>query len=414
MTYSQTLLYLFSRLPMFQRIGLAAYKADLNNTIAICKLLDNPENKFKSVHIAGTNGKGSVSHMLASVLQCTPKGSSRTGYKVGLYTSPHLKDFRERIKINRQMIPKNYVAAFVKKYKNDFEKVQPSFFEWTVGLAFDYFEKQEVDIAIIETGLGGRLDSTNVITPLFSIITNISYDHQNLLGKTLEKIAYEKAGIIKKKGIVLISEKQREVKKIFESKAKAEKALLLYSGDYISGIKNIECGLKGSYQKKNIPTVILASEILHQLGFEINAHSVTKGLRDVVKLTGLRGRWEVLSKKPFIVADIAHNEAGIKEVFYQVKTIPHKNLHIVFGTVNDKDIHKILSLLPKEAIYYFCKADIPRALDTSILVSAAVEYGLKGQTYLNVEEALDSAKKTASGNDFILITGSAFVVAEAL
>lgn len=414
MSYSQTLSYLYSRLPMYQRIGMAAYKADLNNTIAICKLLGNPENKFKSVHIAGTNGKGSVSHMLASVLQCSPKGSYRTGYKVGLYTSPHLKDFRERIKINGKMIPKKDVVNFANKYKRDFEKIKPSFFEWTVGLAFNYFEKEKVDIAIIETGLGGRLDSTNVITPLLSIITNISYDHQNLLGETLEKIAFEKAGIIKKNGIALIGEKQKETKNVFAKKAKAEKALLLYSEDYISGIKNIECGLKGSYQTKNIPTVILASEILYQQGFKIDTPSITKGLRDVVKLTGLRGRWDVLSKQPYIVADIAHNEAGIKQVFSQVKTIPHKNLHIVFGTVNDKDIDKILSFLPRKAIYYFCQANIPRALDVNILASKASKYALKGQTYLNVEEAVDSAKKRASKNDFILVTGSAFVVAEAI
>ena len=391
---------------MYQRIGTPAYKSNLNNTIAICKLFGNPENKFQSVHIAGTNGKGSVSHILSAVLQCEE-------YKVGLYTSPHLKDFRERIKINGKMISKKYVKNFVGKYKNDFEKIKPSFFEWTVGLAFDYFANEKVDIAVIETGLGGRLDSTNVITPLLSIITNISYDHQTLLGDTLEKIAKEKSGIIKKNGIVIIGEKQKETKNIFEEKAKKMNALLLYAEDFANA-KNIDCGLKGIYQKKNIPTVLLASEILYQLGFNINSKAVAKGLKDVCKLTGLRGRWDILSKKPLIVADIAHNEAGIKEVFKQVKETPHKKLHIVFGMVNDKDINKILSLLPKKATYYFCKADIPRALDSTILAREAQKFGGKGETYSRVKQALNSAKKNASSKDFILVTGSAFVVAEAI
>ncbi len=414
MDYHQTLSYLYAHLPMYQRIGIAAYKADLDNTIAICKLLGNPENKFKSVHIAGTNGKGSVSHMLAAVLQCAPKGCSRTGYKVGLYTSPHLKDFRERVKINGKMIPKDHVIKFVQKHKKSFAKIKPSFFEWTVGLAFDHFAKEKVDIAIIETGLGGRLDSTNVINPILSIITNISYDHQNLLGNTLEKIAREKAGIIKRNGIILISEKQKETKKVFENKAKNENALLLYSEAYVSGIGNIECGLKGNYQNKNIPTVILAADLLHPFGFKIDSKALKKGLKDVAKLTGLRGRWDILSRKPLIVADIAHNEAGIREILKQVKNTPHKKLHIVFGTVNDKEIHKILSLLPRKATYYFCKADIPRALDVTALASEAKKYKLKGGTYKTVKAAVKAAKHTALANDFILITGSAFVVAEAI
>lgn len=406
MTYSETLFYLYSQLPMYQLIGYPAYKPDLNNTIVICKLLGNPENKFKSVHIAGTNGKGSVSHMLAAVLQCA-------GHKVGLYTSPHLKDFRERIKINGKKISKNYVVDFIEKYINEFEKIKPSFFEWTAGLAFDYFANKKVDIAVIETGLGGRLDSTNVITPLLSIITNISYDHQNLLGDTLEKIASEKAGIIKKNGIIIVGEKKKETKKVFKTKAKEMNALLLYAEDFANA-KNIECGLKGNYQKKNIPTIILASEILRQLGFNINSKFVTKGLKDACKLTGLRGRWDILSKKPLIVADIAHNEAGIKEVIQQVKSVKHKKLYIVFGTVNDKDIRKIISLLPRKATYYFCKADIPRALDEKILFAEAKKIELNGKTFSSVKEALNSAKKKASSNDFILITGSVFVVAEAI
>jgi len=406
MTYSETLSYLYSNLPMYQRIGAQAYKTDLNNTIAICQLIGNPENKFKSVHIAGTNGKGSVSHMLASVLHCA-------GYKVGLYTSPHLKDFRERVKINGKTIPKNLVAEFVEKHKTDFENIKPSFFEWTVGLALDYFAKEKVDIAIIETGLGGRLDSTNVVTPLLSIITNISYDHQNLLGDTLGKIADEKAGIIKKNGIVIISERQKEVQKVFEKKAKAEKALLLFAEDHIKTTKGFECGLKGVYQDKNIRAVALASALLNE-HFKISGSAIRKGLKDVIKLTGLRGRWDILSKKPLIIADIAHNEAGIKEVFKQVKQTPHKKLHIVFGTVNDKDIRKILSLLPKKANYYFCKADIPRALDENILSEEAKKFGLRGETYSSVKQALNSAKKNASAKDFIFITGSAFVVAEVI
>ena len=391
---------------MYQRVGVSAYKADLDNTKAICKLLGNPENKFESVHVAGTNGKGSTSHMLAAVLQST-------GYKVGLYTSPHLKDFRERIKINGKMISKKFVMDFVDKYKSNFETIDPSFFEWSTGLAFDHFAKEKVDIAIIETGLGGRLDSTNVITPLLSIITNISYDHQNLLGNTLEKIAYEKAGIIKQNGIVVIGEKQKETKNIFEKKAKDMNALLLYAEDFASS-KGISCGLKGTYQQKNIPIVLLASEILNHLGYKINSKSVAKGFKDVCKLTGLRGRWDTISKNPLIIADIAHNEAGIKEVFRQVKTIKYKNIHIVFGTVNDKDIQKILSLLPKKEIYYFCKANIPRALDENTLASKAEKFGLKGKTFSSVKQALNSAKKNAGQKDLILVTGSAFVVAEVI
>ena len=413
MPYSKTLNYLYTRLPMFQRIGAAAYKANLDNTLAICKMLGNPEKKFLSVHIAGTNGKGSVSHMIAAVLQSS-------GYKVGLYTSPHLKDFRERIRINGKMISKEYVVGFVKKHKKGFEKIEPSFFEWAVGLAFDYFAKEKVDIAIIETGLGGRLDSTNVIDPLLSIITNISYDHQQFLGNTLPKIASEKAGIIKKNGVVIISEKHAStplsVVKVFKDKAKAEKALLLFTKDFInpSQTQSLECDLKGSYQNKNIPTALLASELLSELGFAISNKSVVRGLKNVRKLTGLRGRWDILKQKPLVVADIAHNESGIKEVFKQVKSTSYKKLHIVFGTVNDKEIHKILSLLPRKATYYFCKADIPRALDVTALASEAKKYKLKGGTYKTVKAAVKAAKHTALANDFILITGSAFVVAEAI
>ncbi len=410
MTYSETLSYLYTQLPMFQRIGAAAYKADLDNTLAICKLLGNPERKFKSVHIAGTNGKGSVSHMLAAILQSA-------GYKTGLYTSPHLKDFRERIRINGKMIPKEEVMKFVQKHKKHFERIKPSFFEWTVGLAFDHFAKEKVDIAIVETGLGGRLDSTNVITPLLSIITNISYDHQNLLGNTLEKIAAEKAGIIKKNGVVIVSEKHAStslsVTKVFDQKAKKEKALLLYADEWIKSTKGFECGLKGTYQHKNMKAVVLAAALLQE-NFQIPGSAIHKGLKDVIKLTGLRGRWDVLSNKPLVIADIAHNVAGIKEVFSQVKNTPHKKLHIVLGTVNDKDIRNILKLLPKKATYYFCKADIPRALPAGQLAMQAQESGLEGVIYPSVKQALHSAKRAAGTKDFVLVTGSAFVVAEAI
>lgn len=406
MNYSQTLLYLYSQLPMYQRIGPKAYKADLYNTIEICKLLGNPENKFNSVHIAGTNGKGSVSHMLASVLQCA-------GYKVGLYTSPHLKDFRERIRINGKMISKNYVIQFVQKYRNEFERIKPSFFEWTVGLAFDYFANKKVDIAVIETGLGGRLDSTNVITPLISIITNISYDHQNLLGNSLQKIAFEKAGIIKKNGIVILSEKQKEVEKIFRTKAKKENALLLFAQDWIKNTRQFKCELKGIYQKKNIRSVVLAAVLLSER-FNISERAIQKGIKKVIQLTGLRGRWEALGQRPLIVADVAHNEAGIKEVFIQVNNTPYKNLHVVFGVSSDKDLSRIFPLLPKNATYYFCKANIPRALDENILSEQASKHGLSGKAFSSVQKALKAAKKNALRNDFILITGSAFVVAEIL
>lgn len=392
---------------MFNRIGASAYKANLDNTVAIAKILDNPENNFKTIHIAGTNGKGSVSHMLAAILQTA-------GYKVGLYTSPHLKDFRERIKINGEMISKNYITEFVGNYKNEFDKIQPSFFEWTVGLAFDYFSKKKVDIAIIETGLGGRLDSTNIIKPLISIITNISYDHQNLLGNTLKKIAFEKAGIIKKNGIAIISEKQKEIRQVFTAKAKKEKALLLFTEDYIKKIGYIECELKGIYQQKNIPTVILASEILNHLDFKICVKDIVKGLKKVCSITGFRGRWETLSKNPLAIADIAHNESGIKEVIKQVLKIPHTHLYIVYGTVKDKDFEKVISLLPKKATYYFCKAAIPRALDLETLAQKAKQYKLNGQTYTSVKHAIQAAKNQSATNDLILITGSAFVVAEVL
>lgn len=416
---------------MFHRVGPAAYKPDLSNTIKICAALGNPENKFRSVHIAGTNGKGSTSHLLAAVLQ-------EAGYKTGLYTSPHLKDFRERIRINGKMIPKPRLVKFVADHKNVVEKVQPSFFEWTVGLAFDYFAKEKVDIAVIETGLGGRLDSTNVITPLVSIITNISLDHTNLLGKTLKKIATEKAGIIKPGIPVVIGETQQEVKAVFEKKAKAEKAPLRFADDefQLSQVqqtktfpllltanvragknilhKNLRCGLPGLYQQKNIVTVLSAIDSLRESGFIISDKAIRKGFQNVIALTGLQGRWQVIAKKPLTIVDTGHNEAGIKEVVAQLKKTPHKNLHIVFGVVGDKDPSRVLALLPKKATYYFCRANLPRSMDAGELAKKAGKIGLKGKIYGSVKKALKAAQTSSLQGDVVFVGGSTFVVAEAI
>jgi dihydrofolate synthase/folylpolyglutamate synthase len=430
MNYQETLDYLFSQLPMFQRIGAAAYKADLTNTIAICKLLDNPEAKFKSLHIAGTNGKGSTSHYLASVLQSA-------GYKTGLYTSPHLKDFRERIKINGEMISQQYVVDFVEKHKTDFDKIQPSFFEMTVGLAFDYFASQQVDIAIIETGLGGRLDSTNVVMPLLSIITNISIDHVAFLGTTIEQISEEKAGIIKPKIPVIIGETEVKTKNVFIKKAVQQNAeiifadstfkiqnvhqkvmedRLLLSMDVLKNTeliyKNLKSELLGLYQQKNIPTVLSAIEELETFGFIISKEHVIAGIVNVVTNTGLMGRWQILSQQPLVIADTGHNESGIKEVTAQLKQTPHEQLHFVLGMVNDKDISTILDLLPKKAIYYFCKANIPRAMDGIVLKNMAATNGLLGNVYPNVSAALQAAKLKAQPNDLVFVGGSTFTVAE--
>lgn len=416
---------------MFHRVGPAAYKPDLSNTIKICNALNNPENKFRSVHIAGTNGKGSASHLLAAVLQ-------EAGYKTGLYTSPHLKDFRERIRINGKMIPKPRVVKFVADHKKLFEKVQPSFFEWTVGLAFDYFAKEKVDVAVIETGLGGRLDSTNVITPLVSVITNISLDHTNLLGKTLKKIAVEKAGIIKPGIPVVIGETQEEVKAVFEKKAKKEKAPLRFADDEFQGSlfhqtktlpllltgtikagkntlhKNLRCGLPGLYQQKNIITVLSTIDSLRESGFIIPDKAIRNGLKNVIALTGLQGRWQVISKNPLTIVDTGHNEAGIAEVVAQLKKMPHKKLHIVFGVVGDKDPSRVLALLPKKASYYFCRANLPRSMDVAELAQKAGKAGLKGNIFPSVKKALKSAQDAASRGDLVFVGGSTFVIAEVI
>lgn len=431
MTYRQTLDYLYSRLPMFQRVGAAAYKADLSNTLAICEALHHPEQKFKSIHIAGTNGKGSTSHLLAAVLQAA-------GYKTGLYTSPHLKDFRERIRINGRMIPRARVIKFVDESKAVFEQIEPSFFEWTVGLAFDYFAREKVDIAVIETGLGGRLDSTNVIMPLASVITNISWDHANLLGDTLEKIAGEKAGIIKPGIPVIVGETQPEVKAVFEQKARLEQAPLLFADttyklrnvvqtrrqpmqlvcDVVRArktvLKELRCGLPGLYQQKNMATVLAALDSLRLQGFRIPDAAVRKGFAKVTELTGLQGRWQTIGTKPLTIADTGHNEAGIKEVLRQIKAIPHQQLHIVFGMVNDKDVRKVLKLLPKKAQYYFCAAKLPRALPASELQEAANAFGLQGHSYKSVNQAVAAARRVAAITDLVYVGGSTFVVAEAI
>ncbi len=428
MTYEKTLDYLFARLPMFQRVGAAAYKADLNNTIAICNALGNPEKKIKCIHVAGTNGKGSSSHMLAAVLQ-------QAGYKVGLYTSPHLVDFRERIKVNGKQISKNDVVKFVEEHKETFEKIEPSFFEWTVGLAFHYFVQQEVDVAVIEVGLGGRLDSTNVINPVACLITNIGFDHQALLGETLPLIAAEKAGIIKTKIPVTISQTQIEVLAVFNNKAHevkapiefADKNFKILGHSYENGFlktevlhrKNntkhhYELDLLGSYQLKNLLGVLNTIDILQQKGFIIEEADIVKAFKQVQKITGLQGRWQVLNTKPLIIADTGHNEDGIKEVLENLKRYEYKQLHFVLGVVNDKDISKILKLLPKNATYYFCKASIPRALDQNELADKAKKAGLAGKTYITVAEAVEKAKKQAKVNDLIFIGGSTFTVADAL
>lgn len=403
MNYPETLDYLFDQLPMYQRVGNAAYKANLENTYRLSEILNHPEKQFKSVHIAGTNGKGSTSHMLASILQ-------DAGYKVGLYTSPHLKDFRERIKINGKMISEKEVIDFVDEYKKDFEKIQLSFFEWTVGLAFHFFAKQKIDIAIIETGLGGRLDSTNIVMPEIAVITNISMDHTQFLGDTLVKIAAEKAGIIKANTPIIIGETQPEIKSVFIDKAKQLNATIQFADEH--QITEYESDLKGEYQQKNKKTVVATIQTLQTLGWEIAEETIKSGLLNVVKNTGLMGRWQILNQKPFTVCDTAHNEAGIKLIVAQLKKQTFNNLHVVLGVVNDKDITSILELLPKSATYYFCQAKIPRALNVHLLKEKALVTGLNGLVYNSVEAAYLAAQQNATAKDMIFIGGSTFVVAE--
>jgi len=403
MNYNDTLQWMFSQLPMFQRQGETAFKKDLTNSLAFSSHLNHPEQKFKSVHVAGTNGKGSTSHMLASVLQ-------EAGYKVGLYTSPHLKDFRERIRINGKVIKKREVTHFIKKHKTFLEAHQLSFFEMTVGLAFDSFAKHKVDVAIIEVGLGGRLDSTNIILPEVSVITNIGLDHTQFLGETLPEIAFEKAGIIKKNIPVVIGEFQEETFPVFESVAKEKSSPIFLASKNVKSI--YESDLKGIYQTNNIKTVLQTIHVLISKGYIISESKIKKGLRNVIKNTGLLGRWQVLKNNPKIICDTAHNTEGLKYVLKQLEDETFEHLHIVIGVVNDKKLETILPLFPKKANYYFCKPNIPRGLDEEILKQECSKFGLIGNAFSSVNEAYNEAQKNAKSKDLIFIGGSTFVVAE--
>tara|TARA_B100000780_G_scaffold34429_1_gene21484 strand:- start:891 stop:2093 length:1203 start_codon:yes stop_codon:yes gene_type:complete len=400
MDYKRSVEYLFQRLPMYQRSGIAAYKKDIGNIIKACKILNNPQKKIKTIHIAGTNGKGSTAHMLASILQ-------EAGYKTGLYTSPHLKDFRERIKINGKTIDKKYIINFIKENQLEFEKINMSFFEFTVAMAFNYFTESKVDIAIIETGLGGRLDSTNIINPELSIITNIGLDHTNLLGNTIEKIAFEKAGIIKKNTPIIIGRKQDKTKEIFKSIAKEKNAKLYYNDNP----KNITTDVKGDYQNENIGTAIKAIEVLN---WNISNEQINKGINNILKNTGLEGRWQKLSENPLTICDVGHNEDGIKNILRQIEKTKFNKLHFIFGSVNDKVLTNVFKLLPKKAKYYFCAAKIDRALQTNILKQRAEEFNLYGDEFSSVNQAYINAKENASKDDLIFIGGSTFIVAEVL
>ena len=428
MNYTETTDWMFNKFPMYQKIGAKAYKPDLGNIVELLDFLGNPEKKFKTVHVAGTNGKGTVSHTLASIFQ-------ECGYKTGLYTSPHLLDFRERIRINGQMIDEQSVIDFIGNNKEKFEEMQLSFFEMATGMAFDYFAREKVDIAIIEVGLGGRLDSTNVIMPELSVITNISLDHVNMLGNTLAEIAAEKAGIIKPNTPVVIGETQPETKDVFIAKAKECNAPIYFADEIIDCdkihiesldyqkfdiwknselyIEAVEFPLLGYYQKKNLATVICAVEILKEK-FNIDKKDIVNGLEFVVKNTNLMGRWQILSRQPLVIADTGHNVGGVKEIVMQLSDMTFRKLHFVLGCVNDKDIDGILNLLPHYAEYYFCKADIPRGLDANILAAKALEVGLRGNVYESVQQAYNSALNNAHFDDVVFIGGSNFTVAEVI
>ena len=426
MNYQETIDWMFNKLPMYQRIGGAAYKADLNNTIALLELLGNPHRNFKSIHVAGTNGKGSTSHMLASIFQ-------EAGFKTGLYTSPHLRDFRERIRINGEMIPQEQVVSFIDTYKTAMETIGLSFFEMTVGMAFDYFSKEQVDIAIVEVGMGGRLDSTNLITPELSIITNIGLDHVQFLGDTLEKIAGEKAGIIKENIPVVIGETQAETRQVFEDKAMQCHSPIFFADQsfdcdkiHIESkftqkydiwknnelyLEACEIPLMGNYQKKNLTTVCCAIDQLRDK-FKLSDDDIRDGIANVIRNTHLMGRWQILNDDPLTIADTGHNVDGIREVIGQLAEMTYNKLHFVIGMVNDKDIDHILQLLPHHCEYYFCKADIPRGLDAKILAEKAFELGLRGKVYDSVRDAYQSAVNAAQFDDVVFVGGSNFIVAE--
>ncbi|PQJ77747.1 bifunctional folylpolyglutamate synthase/dihydrofolate synthase [Polaribacter porphyrae] len=400
MNYKQTLDWMFAQLPMYQRQGKTAFKKDLTNILAFSEVLNHPEKKFKSIHVGGTNGKGSTSHMLASILQ-------EAGYKVGLYTSPHLKNFTERIRIDGKEIPKQKVSSFITKYKSFLEAQKLSFFEMTVGLAFNYFAKEKVDIAIIEVGLGGRLDSTNIITPELSVITNIGLDHTQFLGETLPEIALEKAGIIKNNIPIIIGERQVEVEDLFLEKAKDCNALITFASDFKRDYKT---DLFGNYQQKNMNTAVIAVKQLQE--FKVSSKNIKEGLLNVVKNTNLKGRWQILVENPKVICDTAHNKEGLQIVLHQLKKEKYTNLHIVLGIVSDKKIDEILQLFSAKAIYYFCQPDIPRGLSAKILQKEAKKFGLQGDVYSSVKKAYKKATTNANKGDLIYIGGSTFVVAE--
>lgn len=419
--YKQTVDYLYAALPMFQRIGAAALKNDLTNTLLLCEELGNPQKKLRTIHIAGTNGKGSTSHFLASILQSA-------GYKTGLYTSPHLKEFTERIRIDGKEADHEFIIDFVNRMQPAIERIKPSFFEITVAMAFDYFVKQGVDVAVIEVGLGGRLDSTNVITPVLSLITNIGWDHTDLLGDTLEKIATEKAGIIKPGVPVVISERQPEVAKVFMEKAHALDSRIFFASDHYKistdegekvsvsdgnkVLHRLLVPLKGAYQNRNLGGVLQAVEILRTSGFTIPDEALMHGIENVTRQTGLKGRWQQLGTSPLVICDTGHNKDGIRVVLDQIKTTQYEKLFMVWGMVKDKDINAVLKLLPEDAYYYFCQARIPRALPAAELAAKAAAEGLRGEVVPDVNNAINKARQSAGPHDMIFIGGSTFVVAE--
>lgn len=429
MNYQETIQWLFSQLPMFQRVGSQAFKKDLGNITALCAHLGQPQNQFKSVHLAGTNGKGSTAHILSAILQTA-------GYKVGLYTSPHYRDFRERIKINGSYISEQAVVNFVDKNKTAFQEIKPSFFEMTVAMAFDYFHKEKVDIALIETGLGGRLDSTNVITPLLSIITNIGMDHEAMLGNTLPLIAGEKAGIIKSNVPVIIGESHPETAPVFIKKAKEENAAITFvdevvqatliernhkksfysitSESYNLDFRELLFDLTGTYQIHNLKTALLATSFLVKENFTITPAHIRTACADVQNISKLLGRWQVLSESPLTICDSGHNGHGLQYTVNALEELNKEQIHFVFGTVNDKDLSMVFPLLPKNAIYYFCKANIPRGLDATALQQSAKEQGLNGRAYTSVQAAFEAAKVQAGANDCVFVGGSIFVVGEVL
>lgn len=426
MKYEEVLQYLYSSLPMYQRVGQKAIKKDLTNTIALCRYLDNPHLKFNAIHIAGTNGKGSSAHSIAAILQ-------RAGYKTGLYTSPHLKDFTERVRINGVEIPEEEVVSFVVKNKSALEDIKPSFFEMTVAMAFDYFASEHVDVAVIETGLGGRLDSTNIITPLVSLITNIGYDHMDMLGDTLAQIAFEKGGIIKNGIPVVVGEKHEETTPVFEKLSAIKNAPLYFAqDDYSAEVVNMEGGkskvhiykkgekvidnlslaLGGVYQTKNLPGILKTLELLNDLGYSTDINQVAEGLRFVHELTGLKGRWQILHTQPLTICDTGHNQEAFKDIVAQLNSIHYTRLHMVLGFSADKDVDKLLALLPRDALYYFCQAQVPRAMASEALKNKAQDQGLQGEAYASVEEAFQNACQRANSDDLIFIGGSTFIVAE--